>query len=281
MATPTVQTQGTVNNWSVAGTGVVIPKPSGTVDGDLIYVIVAAHASGETCTPPAGWTAGVTNNGGTNQSIFTFWKVASGEPSSWTFTLGASAVNAGMSIRITGAQTSSPIDGSNSALSGNTNPLVFANTITPAVSSDLLLFITIASRAATGLSDVNTFAVTNNNPSWTQIPSLVGGAGISIVLGVAYGTYAATSATGNSQCAVVGSLAGEGAIGLQVAIKRLTAYTVAIVDTEATSDATKMGIGMATVKDVEITSDAVVVTKKKTFTNSTKHSSSWINKTKN
>lgn len=71
-----------------ASGGAVSPgKPAGTADGDLL--IAHAYLESDTntwATVPSGWTlAGSIANTG-SFTLWVYWKVASGEPASWTWT---------------------------------------------------------------------------------------------------------------------------------------------------------------------------------------------------
>jgi hypothetical protein len=69
------------------GTAIVLTKPSGTLDGHLLITCIAWRV-GATMTPPAGWTAASPPDDTTNATLVmqTWWKIASGEPATWTWT---------------------------------------------------------------------------------------------------------------------------------------------------------------------------------------------------
>jgi hypothetical protein len=70
-----------------SGAGVSPGKPSGTVDGDLLRAVTYLETDTNTwASVPAGWTLGgsISNTGAF--TIRVYWKVASGEPASWTWT---------------------------------------------------------------------------------------------------------------------------------------------------------------------------------------------------
>lgn len=69
---------------------VVINKPLGTIDGDLMIAYVSGTSSAPTWTPPAGWT-GINTNGG----AWFGYKIAVSEGASYTFTCNTSATQSG------------------------------------------------------------------------------------------------------------------------------------------------------------------------------------------
>ena len=74
-----------------AGGTLVVNKPTGTVDGDLM-LLQATTSSTVAYTPPGGWTEVATMNetgGGAGNKITVYKRTASGEGASYTFTVGA------------------------------------------------------------------------------------------------------------------------------------------------------------------------------------------------
>jgi hypothetical protein len=97
---------------SATGNSVVVNKPTGTVNGDLMLAVFL-HATGTTdvnLSAPAGWTmigtAGI--NGDLNGKAW--YKVAASEGASYTFTSSPSNVCAIMIASYSGVNTSSPIN---------------------------------------------------------------------------------------------------------------------------------------------------------------------------
>ncbi len=81
---------------SGTGTTIVVNKPTGTVDGHLMFAWVSVNASG-TYTGPAGWTeiADFSNVGGGAYTSALYYKIAASEGSSYTFTSTGSAASCG------------------------------------------------------------------------------------------------------------------------------------------------------------------------------------------
>lgn len=70
---------------TVAGATLTIPKPEGTIDGDLMIAVVAANTAGTTWTGDTGWTE--LYDQGTNPRLRIAYKIATvSEGASYTFT---------------------------------------------------------------------------------------------------------------------------------------------------------------------------------------------------
>jgi hypothetical protein len=95
-----------------SGTTVVVSKPSGTAEGDVLIAMVSISGSNPTITPPSGWTLVVSlgaTGGGVNSGVWT--KVAGGsEPTTYTWTSSNTIVDSvGAIVRYTPASpTTSP-----------------------------------------------------------------------------------------------------------------------------------------------------------------------------
>lgn len=78
-----------------SATSLNITAPSNT-DGDLMVAVIAQSQTGATITAPAGWILGNAGNttiggGGSEPSVWFFYKTASSEPASYTFTSSVTA----------------------------------------------------------------------------------------------------------------------------------------------------------------------------------------------
>jgi hypothetical protein len=109
--------------YASGASNVVISKPAGTANGNLLIAFVAVQDTGGTTRSSvntlAGWTAIVNatsaTNGGSFTNIYAFWKVAASEPSTYTWvgTAGSGATISGFDGMIrtySGTATSSPIN---------------------------------------------------------------------------------------------------------------------------------------------------------------------------
>ena len=137
---------GSVSNTPLWGTrtSAVITAPSGITNGDLLVACldIGSSAGLVSCTPPAGWTQ-VTNSpssqadsgGSYTLSCRVFWKVASGEAGNYTFAHGLGD-SQGFMYRLTGANTTTPIDANpvtataNLTSNGQTDTFASVTTIT-------------------------------------------------------------------------------------------------------------------------------------------------------
>ena len=98
---------------AAASGSLVINKPTGTVQNDVMVASIAVRPNTATITAPSGWTlVRRTNNTNSNpNSLATYYKVAgSSEPTTYTWTLGSSAGAAGGIETFSGVNTSDPID---------------------------------------------------------------------------------------------------------------------------------------------------------------------------
>ncbi len=145
---------------SGVGTSILINKPTGTVENDVLVATVAfVGSSGYTVSPPGGggWTLikDVSTSG--YYPGKTYYKVAgSSEPASYTFTV-SSSTNAGVGgiVSYRNVNTSSPIDGNSALASGSSSTHVAPATTTTA-SETRTVVIYNQSTVGTGL-----------NMSWT------------------------------------------------------------------------------------------------------------------
>lgn len=173
---------GTLTSKDQASSGastIVINKPASTADGDLLVGLVNGDP-GQTQTGPAGWTQ-ITGSpqsvgGGLKGSVW--YKIASSEGASWTWTSSGGNYYVGCVGRWTGLQAS-PLDVSNGAVNANTTTVV-APAVTTTVTDDLVTRLVTTSNATTC-----TFASGTSRIS-------IGSAGD---LAVVYEQYQATAAT--------------------------------------------------------------------------------------
>lgn len=114
---PAVASVATANSAGFGSADVVISKPSGTVSGDLLVALISIRDY-TSITPPAGWTliGSVVTNPLTTDAAY--WKAAGGsEPSTytWSITVSTSDRACGAILRITEADTTTPINAQASA----------------------------------------------------------------------------------------------------------------------------------------------------------------------
>src|SRR5262245_34126504 len=112
------RSQNTVTN-GTAGTSVTVSKPAGIVDTgtnsgrDTLIAIIGVAATA-TVTPPVGWTL-ITSAASAGAEIFAYFKLASSEGASWTWTLGSSQRNWGWVGAYTGVDPTTAIAALNSS----------------------------------------------------------------------------------------------------------------------------------------------------------------------
>lgn len=94
------------NSAPASSTTCTVTKPAGTLDGDILYVHVKLNGSYTTLTPPSGWTLLHSQGLGTGKEARSYWKAASSEGSSYTWTTDTSITWAAGMISIIGGDTS-------------------------------------------------------------------------------------------------------------------------------------------------------------------------------
>ena len=116
-----------VSNGVAQGTSAVVPKPGSVVNGDFLLAFVSIGNTG-TIGAPAGWTeVSLGTNTAPNLQNRIYFKVASGEPASWTWTF-SSAAYVGICHATRGAGTVFAANQSDDGLSllAHTTPVVAA-----------------------------------------------------------------------------------------------------------------------------------------------------------
>lgn len=102
---------------SAGSTSAVVVKPTGTVNGDLIFVTIQRAAAVNPSSVPAGWTL-IRSNLAT-YGLWVYYKVANSEGASWTWTWAASAKTMGRAHSFYGSyNTGTPIQSSTVPYSG-------------------------------------------------------------------------------------------------------------------------------------------------------------------
>lgn len=112
-----------------SATTIVVTKPTGTIQGDLLVCLIFQDSDGTatSLTAPAGWSqAGATITGsGTGPYGKIFYKAAgASEPASYTFNIASNASTSALCYALTGADTTTPI---------RVNPQVSSSLTTPSI----------------------------------------------------------------------------------------------------------------------------------------------------
>lgn len=203
------------NTGETVGTTIVLTKPSGTVDGDLMVAVLAWDVGGsaKTLATLSGWTLIKSDplTYGTGFAGFaTYYKVASSEGASYTWTFSGTVTSWGATVRISGQNTTTAIDTSNSYVTTSvaTSSMIFVDTITPSGPNELILFPIFANNPLVAISaNISAQAITNDNPSWTEVLDY-NAAGDAAVLNISYANRTQTTATGNSTATFNGGTPG-------------------------------------------------------------------------
>ena len=111
MALPVYQA---FNEGKTVGTSVVVTKPSGVVEGDLLIGFLSSDGGSETHTSPesGSWNIIYENQseGSGKQTFSAWWKIAGGsEPANYTFGCGSSEGLYAWIIRVSGVHQTDPI----------------------------------------------------------------------------------------------------------------------------------------------------------------------------
>lgn len=144
MAAPAVQ--GTATTTAAANNAnIVINKPSGLADGEVLVAIVATGATSTGFSGPVGWTEHVDHSAVGSYGMAIYTKIitnAAGEAATYSFAQANGAQNqCGGMFRISGADNTTPVRvvGTVTDQTNNTITTIPASAITGAV-DDLLLY---------------------------------------------------------------------------------------------------------------------------------------------
>lgn len=281
MAIPVVQS---VSTTAFAGNvdNLVLSKPSGTVDGDLLIAFISGSQPAD--STPSGWTQELVDVSTRNWSIYS--KIASSEGASWTWGITDSngEVGGGV-IRIDGHKPSGYYDKEDQdAVADDATPSYTNITITPAAAQSLLIFF-VSWVADVGVTGVSGYAIATDNPTWTERIDLRG-SGNNQGFAVATALRPETSATGVSSCTLDGA---DGTADSDCALISILAnpdvsVSPAVITMAASVQAPTV-TGGATVSPAVVTITAAVQaptvsTAAAKWSNASKNSTSWTNQNK-
>lgn len=135
-ASPDVPVYQELTEATADGLSVVVDKPAGTLDGDLL--VAGMTTNGVTSlTPPAGWTEISQGSSGGKMTSGSWWKIASSELANYTFQTNPAETIYIFILRITGAHATAPVDVSAFAIGDDTTPT--CPTVTTTVADTLVL----------------------------------------------------------------------------------------------------------------------------------------------
>jgi hypothetical protein len=95
---------------SAAATSLACNVPTGTVNGDLMFMLIKRGTNGDPSGGLTGWTLGQSNTPAGATSHWVYYRVASSEPASYTPDWGASSSRTGVTIITFTGNHASPID---------------------------------------------------------------------------------------------------------------------------------------------------------------------------
>ena len=207
---------GTPGNYTAA---ITLNKPSGVVDGDLLFTVISTDGNAVGLVQTlSGWTAmgfnplRPTTDG---QRVYVFWKIASGEGASWTWSTDTNNGNdwTGTVVAYYGQNATWNVDSDHSTVSSasNSSPVSVSDSgVTTSTPNTLLLYI--------GAGDPNT----NNSGSWSDPSGYTAGS-------QSYANYAPVmfadkvQATAGASGSVAGTLTfASGAAGYAAAVIPIT-----------------------------------------------------------
>lgn len=162
------------HNFNNATTSLAINVPAGVANGDFLLASFACTGD-VTVTPPAGWTLIQKTSSGTSSADSqqnTYWRAASSEPASYSWGVSASTACNGFIWRITGVDTSQPINVT-SSVSG-TGTTVNAAAVSPSVNNTLLCLLTTSKSTASSWPMPNFWSSNNGAGSGSNVQAAGG-----------------------------------------------------------------------------------------------------------
>lgn len=149
-----------VRNWTNLDTGATtttsatVNKPTGTQDGDLLLAFVSNYNGfgGDISVVPSGWTLLGTRTQWRQGGDFyarVYYKIASGEPASWTWQASVATEFIIDVVAISGVDTTTPINQSSQNTSASSTSTAAGTSVTPTVDNCLVLTHIFARSVAT------------------------------------------------------------------------------------------------------------------------------------
>ena len=260
----------------------VINKPSGVVDGDLMvmFIFVNLNAGVISVNTLAGWTlirSDTAGGAGAPPTIKAYYRVASGEGSnySWT-TTGGSPTWGAILVRVTD-QNATPILTSNGAgtIGASTTSLTFADTVTP-TNGYQLIFFPVMTQVSSGTNTISGYAVTTSDPTWTEISDTNSGV---TQMSLAYATRDQSTATGDSSATASATTASY--VALKVVVDRIYAFSSTIADSTTATDTITVNSGLnLTVAEIVTPTDTHTSERLKSWATLDKSTTTWTNQDK-
>lgn len=216
MAAPVIANHSLVTTSTPDGAGVIVPVPSGVVNGDLLIATVGCAGSAVTTftTVPSGWNEIQIGSvdGGAAMTCGAWWRVASSEPASHTWIVDNASDAVGAMIRITGQKATGALH-QFSAETTATAATSLASTGVTTTLAECLIF----SYCAVG--DTIAMAFTpDSGAGWTELydhaHSDTRDAGETIM----YKTLTSAGSSGNATHTVTGPSSSDSLVAFQFAV---------------------------------------------------------------
>lgn len=266
-----------------SGTTVVITKPTGLAVGDLMVACIQALGiTAHTDITCSGWT---TETGSTNTDVAVLKKTADSSDvaaSNFTFDLGGTYISGGAITRITNGSSTWTTGTIFNA--GTTSSPVFTTGITPSTTDSLMLMFVIGVGSG-GFETSSAYAITTNNPSWTEAYDIGVDSTSDGSIALAYANRPESSATGNFSATCSGS--SNAKFGLLISVPELVSVTVSpvVIDITASIQTPSIAAGATVTVSSALSATTSVVAPTVSFpqddwTNQSKNSSTWTNQDK-
>ncbi len=135
---------------NTGATNLVLPKPAGTVAGDVLIAAVTVRST-PTITAPVGWTTVRTDTRGNalRQAVFVH-VAAPGEPTSYTWTFSQALTAVGTIAAYSGVDTANPINAHNGQATASSTTITAPSVTTNVANAELVAFFGITGK--TGLT---------------------------------------------------------------------------------------------------------------------------------
>jgi hypothetical protein len=177
-----------------------ITKPTGLTAGDMMIAILGIHGQQANFTL-SGWTSLFATNNGSVEGLQVLWKIATAgdvAASNFAFSIGGAAGDgmAGAIVVISGASFAGVVN-IQSTSDDNTAGGASSHTYTPGLTPVLTNALMLIGCYAGVNSNVSSYAITNNNPTFTEREDVAINTTRDTTIGVASATPSVASATGD------------------------------------------------------------------------------------
>lgn len=144
----------------------VLNKPNGTVNGDVMVAHVAVNTASTAITAPSGWTLIRSNQTSGSLKMSTFYRVAgASEPTSYTWTFGASQPASGGISVFSGVNKTSPVLTSSGKYNDSTATVSFSQVNTTVANTMVLAVVSVSGNTTVSAPSGLTERYDKNNTS--------------------------------------------------------------------------------------------------------------------